>query len=58
MKTDLLFYVLGLASAEALYLFRKVISTWASAKIAKANAEIAKVTTPAAPVVPQTPPTA
>ena len=46
MKTDLFFYVLGLASAEALYLFRKVISTWAEAKIAKANAVLAAATTP------------
>ncbi len=40
--------ITGFIAAEALYLFRKVIAAWASAKIAKAQAAIDSATTPKA----------
>lgn len=46
MKSIIIAYIAGLATAEAVYLFRKIIAAWASAKIAKAQAAIDRATRP------------
>jgi hypothetical protein len=48
MKTDLFFFIAGLLTAEAVYLFRSVISAWVKKQEAAAQAKIAAVTTPKA----------
>ena len=48
MKSDLFFYIAGLATAEAIYLFRSVITTWLKNKEAAAKAALYRVTTPKA----------
>ena len=46
MKTDLFFFVAGLVTAEAIYLFRNVIATWLKNKETAAQAKLAAITTP------------
>lgn len=61
MKSDIAIFVAGLATAECIYLFRNVITSWLKAKDATLTAALAKATTPAAPPAapaPVTPPPA